>query len=211
VESGATLSGAPVDTVNFGMSPFSDGYSERYGVVYPWSQQHSPVTISVPADDEWHTCTFDWSVPDGEPAGDGYVYPNSYEKIRYLLLETVKDSGKLYEATFWLDDVRIGYNVEHPAAVEEPAGTVERLGTYPNPFRSRTTVVFDLLSPEVVSLTVYDMTGRMRSCLLDRQRLDRGRHALLFEAGDLPAGVYLCKLSVAGRDYVKRMILLPGE
>jgi len=211
VESGATLSGVPVDTVNFGMSPFSDGYSERYGVVYPWSQQHSPVTIAVPADDEWHTCTFDWSVPDEEPAGDGYVYPNSYEKIRYLLLETVKDSGKLYEATFWLDDVRIGYNVEHPAAVEELAGAVERLGNYPNPFRSRTTVVFDLLSPEEVSLTVYDMTGRMRSRLVDRRRLGRGRHTLLFEAGDLPAGVYLCKLSAGGREYVKRMILLPGE
>lgn len=212
VESGATLAGEPVDSVNFSMSPFSQDYSERYGVVYPWSQQHSPVTISVPADDEWHTCTFDWSEPDGMPAGDGYVYPNQYGQIRYLLLETVKDTGKRYEAVFWLDDVRIGYNVEHPSAIEKHPGTsLDRIFNYPNPFHSQTTLVIDLIYPEEVSLTVYDVTGKVLARLLDRQPLDQGRHTVIFNAGDLPAGIFFCKLTTPGRECVKRMIHLPGE
>jgi hypothetical protein len=97
VEPGAMYAGQEVDSVPFMASPFSvmdDTVMVR---------QHSNPTIEVADDGQWHELLFDWTVPDE----DQEKFPNVYTNITRLLLETVTWPDT-YEATFWIDDFKVG-------------------------------------------------------------------------------------------------------
>ncbi|MEX0746837.1 MAG: T9SS type A sorting domain-containing protein, partial [Rhodothermales bacterium] len=64
---------------------------------------------------------------------------------------------------------------------------------YPNPFNPATTIRFDLPVAGQVRLSVFDVLGRRASVLVDEHR-SAGRHDIVFEASDLPAGVYFVRL-----------------
>lgn len=68
-----------------------------------------------------------------------------------------------------------------------------RLQNYPNPFRSITTILYETVSPSRVQLVVFNVHGRTVRRLIDAMQLP-GRHQVVFDAGDLPSGVYLYRL-----------------
>ena len=65
---------------------------------------------------------------------------------------------------------------------------------YPNPFNPTTTIEFDIASDALISLTLYDVTGREVMNLVDRN-LDAGHYTFGLNASDLPSGMYFYKLS----------------
>jgi len=65
---------------------------------------------------------------------------------------------------------------------------------YPNPFNPTTTIEFDLASDALISLALYDVTGREVMNLVDRN-LDAGHYSFVLNASDLPSGMYFYKLS----------------
>jgi hypothetical protein len=78
---------------------------------------------------------------------------------------------------------------------------------YPNPFNPATTIRFSLASASPANVTVYDITGREVATLIN-QSLPAGVHELDFQADNLPAGVYLYRLTTASFTDTKKMILL---
>lgn len=84
----------------------------------------------------------------------------------------------------------------------------------PNPFRDRLQLTVEV--PEaagVVEVAVFDVTGR-RVRMLARQALSAGRHAFAWDGRSdsgarAAAGVYVLRLSGAGRVLTKRTALLP--
>jgi len=81
---------------------------------------------------------------------------------------------------------------------------------YPNPFNSGTNVKFKMLNAGVISLSIYDISGRLVKNLLN-ENLQAGEYNYKLNTGDLPSGVYLYKMLVnGGRDYnsVKKMVIL---
>ncbi len=78
---------------------------------------------------------------------------------------------------------------------------------YPNPFRERTTIVFVMPVPDEVDLRVYDVLGR-EVAVLARGRWPAGRHRVVWEAGALPAGVYLCRLRTDAFTATRRLVHL---
>jgi len=66
-------------------------------------------------------------------------------------------------------------------------------GNYPNPFNPRTTIEFGLPQTAHVTLTVYDMTGRVVRRLFDETRA-AGRYQEQVDFSDLASGVYLYRL-----------------
>jgi len=69
---------------------------------------------------------------------------------------------------------------------------------YPNPFEMNTSVTFSLLRTSVVSLKLYDATGRELPLLLNKS-MEEGDHQL--ETGEsLASGIYLCRLIINGTD-----------
>ncbi len=97
-----------------------------------------------------------------------------------------------------------------PEAPLEPS-TFNLEPPFPNPFNSRTTITFGLGKPAPTRLSIYDLSGRLVTDLLDRQgRLsyDAGEHKVVWNAGDLGAGVYLVKLEAGGRSVIQKTVII---
>lgn len=83
----------------------------------------------------------------------------------------------------------------------------ELLPNYPNPFNPATTIPFRLSESADVTMSVYDMMGRMVS-EEHIGRLDAGGHAYRWNGGACASGIYLCRLQAGNRSSVRRMVLL---
>lgn len=77
---------------------------------------------------------------------------------------------------------------------------------YPNPFNPQTTIRYALPQASRVRLVVYDVLGREVAPLVDGVQV-AGTHEVLFEATDLPSGVYLLRLEADGFVEARTMLL----
>ncbi len=78
---------------------------------------------------------------------------------------------------------------------------------YPNPFNPSTTIRFTLPRREYVTLKVFDPLGREVATLVDRE-LNAGEHSIVFDARDLPSGVYFAQMEAGNVvQRIKMMIL----
>jgi photosystem II stability/assembly factor-like uncharacterized protein len=78
---------------------------------------------------------------------------------------------------------------------------------YPNPFNPSTIIQFSLPKPAVVTLGVFDILGREVASLV-KGKLQTGTHTVLFEAYDLPNGVYFYRLQAGEFIQQRKMLLL---
>jgi len=78
---------------------------------------------------------------------------------------------------------------------------------YPNPFNPTTTIAFDLVEAGHVTLRIYDVMGREVAVLVNGY-LPAGRHREVFDAGRLPSGLYLYKLTSGRFTDMQKMVLL---
>jgi hypothetical protein len=65
---------------------------------------------------------------------------------------------------------------------------------YPNPFNPSTLIRFDLLDAGMVSLDIFDLTGKQVSSLINEYMIP-GSHQISWNPGNLSSGVYIVKLS----------------
>jgi len=78
---------------------------------------------------------------------------------------------------------------------------------YPNPFNPVTTINFALPERSDVRVEVYDVLGRRVRLLVDNN-LSAGTHSVRFDAGTLPSGMYLYRMTAGAFSKVRTMILL---
>ncbi|MXW64981.1 MAG: T9SS type A sorting domain-containing protein [Bacteroidetes bacterium SB0662_bin_6] len=90
---------------------------------------------------------------------------------------------------------------------DELPGGISLSQNYPNPFNPSTTVTYTLDRSDSVELSVYDLTGRVVSTLVDGIQL-AGNHEVRFDAGDLPTGTYLYRLRTGTETQTRTMILV---
>jgi hypothetical protein len=76
----------------------------------------------------------------------------------------------------------------------------------PNPFESKTTILYSLPGAGFVTLRVYDLVGREMECLVNGYQ-QAGAHSVIFRAGDVPSGVYLYELRTDDLTLKKKMTL----
>ncbi len=68
---------------------------------------------------------------------------------------------------------------------------------YPNPFNPATTISFSLPEGGMTDISIYDISGRKVDSML-RQTLIPGNHSFIYNASDLPSGMYLYNIVVSG-------------
>ena len=83
----------------------------------------------------------------------------------------------------------------------------ELLQNYPNPFNTATTIKFSLSEPQKVKLIVYSLLGEEVKVLTDEYK-STGTHSIVFNANDLPCGVYIYTIVAGNRTSSKKLILL---
>jgi len=78
---------------------------------------------------------------------------------------------------------------------------------YPNPFNPQTTISYQLMNTAYIKLTIYDLLGKEITILVDETQ-QSGRHSVLFNADNLPSGLYYYKLESGNHLNMKKMILI---
>ena len=80
-------------------------------------------------------------------------------------------------------------------------------GNFPNPFRARTTIRYELPTAGPVRITVYDVMGRRVATLVDREQA-AGREEITFDAGRLASGLYFTRLAAGGEVRTQRLTVV---
>jgi hypothetical protein len=78
---------------------------------------------------------------------------------------------------------------------------------YPNPFNPTTNIKFALPSSGHVKLTIYDVTGREVTTLVNNE-LSAGTHNIEWRAKDMASGIYLYRIEAGSFVKVNKMLLV---
>jgi hypothetical protein len=88
------------------------------------------------------------------------------------------------------------------------SGSDEVLGqNYPNPFSRNTTVTFSS-DGGTVAIQLFDVSGRLVKNILPARQMDKGKHQVTIERGDLPPGQYFYRLTNGKNQSTKRLTVL---
>ena len=108
-------------------------------------------------------------------------------------------SGVSYSRT----EILTGVKEEQPT---EPVN-FDLLQNYPNPFNPSTTISYHLASNVFAILKVTDVLGREVATLVN-ERQNAGDHSVIFDANNLPSGLYFYTLEAGTYHATKKFLLL---
>ncbi|MBU0517331.1 T9SS type A sorting domain-containing protein, partial [bacterium] len=80
-------------------------------------------------------------------------------------------------------------------------------GAFPNPFNPTATIRYNLPEAQKVTLSIYDVSGRLVTKLIDGWR-NAGQHEAVFDAEGLSSGMYLYHIQAGEYTSVEKMVLL---
>lgn len=78
---------------------------------------------------------------------------------------------------------------------------------YPNPFNPTTTISFAIPESGFASLKIYDVLGNEVGNLIN-ENLSPGKYEVQFDGANLSSGIYIYKLVVNGKAFMKKMLLM---
>jgi hypothetical protein len=78
---------------------------------------------------------------------------------------------------------------------------------HPNPFNPTTIIEYSLPQTLKVSIEIYDLLGR-RITVIDNGLQEAGNHQVVWNAGDVPSGIYLYKIKAGALTTTSKMLLL---
>jgi hypothetical protein len=139
------------------------------------------------------TATFNWTAPHAG-AGEVRLYVAGQQDG-----ETGPNTILVLVATEQQSDVE-GTSTPHPARFAlHPA--------YPNPFNASTVLTYDVIGDSRVTLTIYDIFGKVVTTLYDGFQ-SPGQHHVTWDASGIASGIYFCQLSASGFNLVQKLVLM---
>lgn len=110
----------------------------------------------------------------------------------YIIITTVAEDAIHVGTTFSIDDLLFtGVSAVEAEESVQP-GSYVLLSNYPNPFNPSTTIAYSLSTESQVRISIYDLTGRVVSTLLDDVR-PSGVQTITWK-GNAPSGMYVCRM-----------------
>ncbi|MCB0729126.1 MAG: T9SS type A sorting domain-containing protein [Ignavibacteriae bacterium] len=103
-----------------------------------------------------------------------------------------------------------GYEEEGRIALSEDPLIPEEFDlrqNYPNPFNPSTNIRYDLPKDNIVTIKIFDITGREIKTLVNEFK-PAGRYLISFNAANLSSGIYYYKIEAGEYSQVKKMILI---
>ncbi|MBN2412255.1 T9SS type A sorting domain-containing protein [candidate division KSB1 bacterium] len=84
---------------------------------------------------------------------------------------------------------------------------------YPNPFNAQTRITYQLADDENVTITIYDVTGRLVQNLSPELPQQKGAHSIIWDGTDVngrtaPTGIYLIHLQAGSATKTGKVLLL---
>jgi len=194
---------------------FGDGSNNRFRFCVDDSLKDRAAFHEV---SKWRTLDWygwrllEWKLSDpasvGQWIGDGVLNGPS---LRFDSFQLTHERGAALRGRIFFDNLRIVKKSSAPASVALENSQVPSqfalYQNYPNPFNARTKIAFDLPQREVIRLAVYDLLGREVAMLVNAVLVE-GHHEVVFDASDLPSGVYWYRLSAGRVVLTKKMTLV---
>lgn len=96
--------------------------------------------------------------------------------------------------------------IESGANPTKPAVTALPFDAFPNPATSATTLQFSLPEPAIVSLNVFNLTGKLVFTLINSKELPAGTQQMLCPMSDLAPGVYIARLNAGSGAAILKIV-----
>jgi hypothetical protein len=79
---------------------------------------------------------------------------------------------------------------------------------YPNPFNPATTIQYSIPEAGIVNINIYNILGQNVKTILNNSSQSTGSYKVVFNASELPSGIYFYRIEVNDFVQVKKMILM---
>ncbi len=121
-------------------------------------------------------------------------------------------SGSVSEFAFAFDDVSFNILTEYPLGINYRTGhkivkLFKLYQNYPNPFNPETKINYVINCPGNVKLIIYNLLGQEVARLVDEYQRP-GEYNVMWNASNLPSGVYIYRLKVNDYSEVRKCVLL---
>lgn len=111
-------------------------------------------------------------------------------------------SGGIFKTA--LDTTLVGVEDENVNTIPENFRLDQN---YPNPFNPATAIRYSVPSSEFITLKVYDILGKEVAILVNEEKAS-GSYEIMFDAANIPSGIYFYQLKAGSFIKTKKMILM---
>ncbi|MDO8549943.1 MAG: T9SS type A sorting domain-containing protein [Ignavibacteria bacterium] len=136
-----------------------------------------------------------------------FLYTNPVGDFRLTYKVRVKDNQNLYSIYSEEISCRAETASKKGSLLEGEVSDYNLFQNYPNPFNPQTTIQYNVKEKGLVQLKIFDILGKEVAVLVNEVK-EEGNHYVIFDASDLPSGVYVYKLRVNNFISNQKMILL---
>ena len=124
-----------------------------------------------------------------------------------IVLTNGEDIVSVTEITIALLNYADQFGVTETEELAALPSMVRLFQNRPNPFRDIANIRFMLPEAEEISLKIYNITGQEVATLVDEE-FEAGEHNIIFDARNLPSGVYYYRLCTTGQSKTRHCVLL---
>jgi hypothetical protein len=86
-------------------------------------------------------------------------------------------------------------------------GSVELRQNYPNPFNPATNIVYYLPEERHIRIGIYNVVGQQVALLVD-DTMRAGENSVVWNASDMPSGIYIVQLETGNRIFTRKITLI---
>ncbi len=153
--------------------------------------------------DVWLSKTIEGGV-ETDDFKDTYAYNGS--KLTSITSEEY-DNGQ------WVNLDKMLFDLATPVEDDRIIATEFSLGNYPNPFNPSTTITYNLTTPGVVQLNIYDVNGRLIRTLANQVMQSVGSHSVVWDGlnasgQSVASGIYMYELQTSEMTETSRCLLV---
>jgi len=123
-----------------------------------------------------------------------YTFRMTYDGDKENKTELISSGNNLI--SFELADLKSGITNENMEI---------QLVAYPNPFSGNTTIAFSLKKAEEVTVSVFDVNGKL-VVILHEGLMEEGNHKINWNASEIQKGIYMVRFSSNGNVVHKNMV-----
>jgi hypothetical protein len=147
------------------------------------------------------------SMADNKSIVIGFVEGNGNSTMKhdYVFTDKVTMAGK-YEYLLLKQDSSGALLTIAKSETEIYPNNYSLYQNYPNPFNLSTVIDFEVPREDHITIKLYDILGKEVKTLLNETKL-AGHYSLIFNAGDLPSGMYIYKMQSGNYFSAKKLMI----
>ena len=159
-----------------------------------------------PFNEESDSLEHSWSLNDEILESDSTLLEIQFSETGEYEIITYAQEGIEVDTIHWTINVLERSSLVYTNLSDLPTSPV-LFPPKPNPFNSSTSISYFLPGQELVSLKVYDISGRQVKCLIEEKQ-QTGSYRYELNSNEMTAGVYFVCLRLNGYDATQKIIII---